>query len=288
MDTFEQHRSYLFGIAYRMMGSAMEAEDAVQEAYLRYQDVDEHKIKNPRAFLSTVVTRICLDQLKSARAQREEYYGPWLPEPILMDVDSAAVTPAKRLLELESISMAFLTLMEKLSPTERAVFLLREVFDYDYAEIAEIVQKSEATCRQLLSRAKRHISTGKPRFDPSPENHTQLLQQFIATVQMGDMDGLTHLLAEEVALYSDGGGKAHAATRPLYGRDRVSKFIVGLMRFYQEGMTIDVQAVNGQPGIIIRHADRSPIAVLTFEIGDGKIYALRNVLNPDKLEHLHG
>jgi RNA polymerase sigma-70 factor, ECF subfamily len=205
METFETYRPLLFAIAYRMLGSAMEAEDIVQETYLRYQRASKDSIRQMKPFLTTILTRLCLDQLKSARAQRENYIGPWLPEPILTD-DGALITPNKD----DSISMAFLVLLENLSPPERAVFLLREVFDYDYPEIAQIIGKEEAACRQLFHRAKKHITEHRPRYKSSPEAHQQITLRFMQAITEGDVNGLVSLLADEVALWSDGGGKVGA------------------------------------------------------------------------------
>jgi RNA polymerase sigma-70 factor (ECF subfamily) len=256
----------------------MEAEDIVQEAYLRYRTTPEDEIRSPQAFLSTIVTRLCLNQLQSARSQRETYIGPWLPEPIL--------TAASQANTLESISMAFLVLLEKLSPLERAVFLLREVFDYEYAEIAEIVEREEAACRQLFSRAKKHIAEKRPRFQTSPELHREMLNSFLQAVVVGDLDGLMKLLAEEITIWSDGGGKVQAATRPLHGREPVAKFLLGLRRFATEGMRVDVEVVNAMEAIVIRDSEGHPLYVVTLETGDGLIQAFRVVGNPDKLRHM--
>ena len=204
---FESYRPLMFSIAYRMLGSVTEAEDIVQEAYLRYQAMPPDQIVSHKAFLSTIVTRLCLNQLQSARAQREAYIGPWLPEPVLTGVDERFAPPQHAELH-ESLALAFLVLLEQLTPVERAVFLLREVFDYDYAEIAAIVGKAEAACRQLFSRAKRHIAAGRPRFTPSPEAHRQIFTQFLRAVEQGELDGLMQLLADDVELWVDGGGKA--------------------------------------------------------------------------------
>jgi RNA polymerase sigma-70 factor (ECF subfamily) len=278
METFESYRPLLFSIAYRMLGSAMEAEDIVQEAYLRYRTTPEAEIRSPRAFLSTIVTRLCLNQLQSARAQRETYIGPWLPEPILTDTREES--------GLESISMAFLVLLESLTPLERAVFLLREVFDYEYAEVAKIVGREEAACRQLFSRAKKHLTESRPRFQATPESHRAILNQFLQAVIVGDLDGLTNLLAEDVTMWSDGGGKVRAATRPLYGRERVATFFLSTRRFAQAEMRVEVAQVNGKDAVILRDGEGSPLYVYTFETDAGRVQAIRIVGNPDKLRHL--
>lgn len=280
LTQFEIHRPLLFSIAYRMLGTVMEAEDAVQECYLRYLATDVDAIRSPKAFLSTVITRICLDQLKSARVQREEYVGPWLPEPLL-----TTDGPDELLAQHESISLAFLVLLETLSPVERAVFLLREVFDYEYGEIARIVEKSEANCRQLYRRAKQHIQARRPRFDANPNQQQQLLQSFLHALDQGNVDGMTNLLAEDVQLWSDGGGKAAAATRPLAGRDVVVRFLLGLSRQRPDGTRVTVAEINGAPSFLIYVVD--DLVAVGNLVGDvGKIQEVRFVRNPDKLRHL--
>jgi RNA polymerase sigma-70 factor, ECF subfamily len=281
METFENYRPMLFGIAYRMLGSVMEAEDMVQEAYLRFQATPPETIRAPKAFLATVVTRLCLDHLKSAQEKRTTYYGPWLPEPL-----STVDAPPQKMIERESISMAFLVLLESLSPAERAVFLLHEVFDYEYAEIAQMVDKEEATCRQLLHRAKKHISEHRPRFQSSPEVHQEILGKFLMAAGSGDMEGLTHLLAEDVATYADGGGKVYAAPRPTVGRELVARLIMGLSKqALKGGYSFEIGQFNGQPGLVYRK-DGHIENVLLLEISDGLIRNIRNIANPDKLKHL--
>lgn len=279
LQTFEQQRPLLFSIAYRMLGSVMEAEDAVQETYLRYMATDVDAIQSPKAFLSTVVTRLCLDQLKSARVKREEYFGPWLPEPLLT-VDA----PEELLARHESISMAFLLLLETLSPVERAVFLLREVFDYDYDAIAQIVGKSEANCRQLHSRAKKHIHCGRPRFTPPPQEQQQLVSKLFVAMQRGDSDAFAALLAEDVELRSDGGGKAAAATQPLHGRATVMRFLLGIYSRRPPNTTAEFTEVNGAPALVVR-VDGKLENVMSFEINGASISAIRIVRNPEKLRH---
>jgi RNA polymerase sigma-70 factor (ECF subfamily) len=280
-DDFETYRPLMFSIAYRMLGSAMEAEDIVQEAYLRYQRVSPQDIDSPKAFLSAVVTRLCLNQLQSARARREQYVGPWLPEPIL-----TAPSPSAKLSADESISMAFLVLLENLTPPQRAVFLLREVFDYDYSEIAAILGKDEAACRQLFSRAKKHLAEHRPRFKPSPEAHRQMLERFMNAVGAGDMDGLTRLLADNVTMWADGGGKARgAATRPLVGVEAVAQFVIASTRLPQVSLTAQISEVNGEPAAILRAGDQAMV-VLMIAIQDDRIHELRIIGNPDKLRGL--
>jgi RNA polymerase sigma-70 factor (ECF subfamily) len=268
-----------------MLGSAMEAEDIVQDAYLRYQATPPDSIQSPKAFLGTIVTRLCLNQLESARAKRETYIGPWLPEPLV--TSDATTTPANQVMAQESISMAFLVLLENLTPLERAVFLLREVFDYEYAEIAEVVGKEEAACRQLFSRAKKHIAEHRPRFKASPEAHRQMIVRFIEAANAGEMDGLLNLLAEDVNLWTDGGGKARgAATRPVQGREAVIAFLQSSTRLVvREGISLEIAEINGETGMIVREYGK-PIVVGTFEVSGGKIRAMRFVGNPDKLKRV--
>ena len=286
-DEFEAYRPLMFSIAYRMLSSATEAEDIVQEAYLRYQAVEPGQIVSHKAFLSTVVTRLCLNQLQSARVQRETYIGPWLPEPVLTQADNVSA-PARQVELHESLSIAFLTLLEQLTPLERAVFLLREVFDYEYAEIAQIVEKEEAACRQMFSRAKKHISENRPRFKPNPEAHRHLLDQFIEAVGTGQLDGLMQLLADDVVMWADGGGKARgAALHPLQGRQSVASFIMASTRFAPEGFSTGLFEVNGEPAFILR-SDSTIIAVLCFTINQGRVSEIRAIGNPDKLEWVSG
>lgn len=286
MDEFEAHRGLMFSIAYRMLGSAMEAEDIVQEAYLRYQRVPPGSIESPKAFLSTVVTRLCINQLESARTSRESYIGPWLPEPLL--TGSAEDAPAARVSRDESISMAFLVLLESLTPPERAVFLLREVFDYDYAEIAQILDREESDCRQLFSRAHRHIADHRKRFTPSPEIHRQMLERFIAVVNGGDIEALTAMLAENVTLWTDGGGKVRgAATRPVFGRDPAAQFLMASTRLLEGGYAVDMVEVNGEPSAVLR-VEGQPFLLLMISLGADGIQEIRALGNPDKLKGLVG
>lgn len=285
METFESYRRLMFSIAYRMLGSATDAEDIVQDAYLRYQAAKPERVQSPKAYFSTIVTRLCLDRLKSAREQRETYIGPWLPEPIIT-TNAAFVEPEKEASVMESVSMAFLMLLENLSPLERAVFLLREVFDYDYGEIAEIVGREEAACRQLFSRAKKHVTENRPRFKTSPEEHNRLVTSFIQATAVGELEGLVAVLAEDVTLWSDGGGKVQAATHPIHGQDAVARFLIGIQRFAQGNEQADLVEINGETAIVVRRADGTLIMVITLETGDGLIRALRIIRNPDKLKHL--
>jgi RNA polymerase sigma-70 factor, ECF subfamily len=285
-ESFESYRSYLFAIAYRMLGSAMDAEDMVQETYLRYRTTPSETIRSLKAFLTTILTRLCMDQLQLAHRKREQYIGPWLPEPILTPEAAEmaeAGDPEKRVDMQESISLAFLILLEQLQPFERAVFLLREVFGYEFAEIASMLGKSEAACRRSFSRAKLHLQQHRPRFPASPDTHRQLLTGFLRATQVGDIEALTGLLAEEVTLWADGGGKARgAATRPVSGRDAVTRFILGTKRFWPEGARVAVEEVNGQASLVIHVGDQA-FSVLTIEAEHGRIQTIRILANPEKL-----
>ena len=287
MDPFEEYRSLLFAIAYRMLGSAMEAEDIVQEAYLRYRATLPESIRTLKSFLTTIVYHLCIDHLKSAQVQRETYVGPWLPEPIITGDGASRLSPLRQITDRESISMAFLVLLESLSPLERAVFLLREVFDYEYTEIAQITGRNEAACRQLFSRAKKHISDHRPRFPASPEAHTKMVGRFMEACIAGDMDGLMSLLVEDVTVWSDSGGKVSGAARqPIQGRDRVARAMIGNAARAPEGTTLEVIEANGFPALLIR-VKGQVVGVLTLEVEGDFIRAIRNVANPDELAHLN-
>ncbi|TMD67139.1 MAG: RNA polymerase sigma-70 factor [Chloroflexi bacterium] len=286
VESFETYRSYLFAIAYRMLGSAMDAEDMVQETYLRYQGTPLDTIRSPRAFLTTIITRLCVDQLQLARRKREVYVGPWLPEPILTAPTSESSDPQERVDTEESISLAFLMLLEQLQPFERAVFLLREVFAYEFAEIATILGKSEAASRRSFSRARKHLSEHRPRFPPSPQAHRQLLSGYFQAVQNGEMTALMDLLAEEVTLWADGGGKTkRAALRPISGRDAVARFSLGTVRFLPEDYRVEMAEVNGQAAVIIRTGGRA-LLVLTIEVEAEHIQTIRLIANPEKLARI--
>jgi RNA polymerase sigma-70 factor (ECF subfamily) len=294
-DPFEEYRSLLFAMAYRMLGSAMEAEDIVQEAYLRYRTTPPESIRTLKSFLTTIVHHLCLDHLKSAQARRENYVGPWLPEPVITGVgdgDGAALlSPLRQITDRESISMAFLVLLESLSPLERSVFLLREVFDYEYIEIAQITGRDEAACRQLFSRAKKHIREHRPRFPASPEAHANMVGRFMDACMVGDIEGLMSLLAEDVTVWSDSGGKVSGAARqPIHGREKVARAVIALLSHAPEGTTFEAIEANGLPALLIRIKDQIA-GVITVEVdADGErdvIRAARNVANPDKLAHLN-
>ncbi len=287
MESFETYRSYLFAIAYRMLGSAMDAEDLVQETYLRYQSSEPATIHSLKAYLTTILTRLCMDQLQLARRKREQYVGPWLPEPILTEEMPEVADPEKHVEIEESISLAFLVLLEQLQPFERAVFLLREVFEYSFAEIAAMLEKSEAACRRSFSRAKQHLVKGRSRFSPAPEMHRQLLNGFLVAVQNGDMTTLTDLLSENVTLWADGGGKVRqAALRPIRGREAVARFSLGTRRFWPENAHVECEEINGQAALVIRTDEGQVFSVLTMDVEQGRIQVIRVMANPDKLARL--
>jgi RNA polymerase sigma-70 factor (ECF subfamily) len=233
METLETYRPYLFAIAYRMLGSAMDAEDMVQETYLRYQTALPQSLHSLKAYLTTILVRLCMGQLQLARRKREQYMGPWLPEPILTEEITEAADPEERVEKEESISLAFLILLEQLQPFERAVFLLREVFENEFAEITGMLEKSESACRRSFSRAKQHLQAQQPRFQPAPDQHQQLLNSFLQAVATGETNALMNLLAEQVTFWADGGGKVKGApTRPLAGRLAVVRFFLGTQRLW--------------------------------------------------------
>lgn len=276
---FEAHRAALASIAYRMLGSASEAEDVVQEAWLRWQTTPHEEVRSARAYLSKVVTRLCLDRLKSARARRETYVGPWLPEPVRTETEDEPLARA------ESISLAFLVLLESLAPVERAVYLLHEVFDYGHAEVAEIVGRDEVACRQILHRARKALVARRPRFAPSKEAHHRMLGAFAAAVASGDPAMLQGLLAEEIASYGDGGGKAFAARRPLRGPHEVVRAWLGFHRTAPPDTVTTVEEMNGWPALVIRVGGRIA-GVVSIETDGDRIFAIRSVVNPDKLARL--
>jgi RNA polymerase sigma-70 factor (TIGR02957 family) len=277
-------RPLMFSIAYRMLGSVAEAEDVVQEAFLRMHATAPDDLRSADAYATTVTTRLAIDALRSARHRREHYIGPWLPEP-LVEVDDS--DPAWRIEMDESVSVAFLVVLESLSPVERAVFLLREVFGYDYAEIASVVAKSEANCRQLFRRAREHIREERTRFEPSADERDRLAERFLAAVRDGDLAGLEAVLADDVVLYGDGGGKAPAIRKPVRGAMQVGRFVLGLARQADRlGFRLEQVHVNGQPGAQVFSSGGDILGVLSLGIRDGGVVAVHNQINPDKLGHL--
>ena len=288
-ENFETYRPLLFAIAYRMLGSSMEAEDAVQEAFLRYQRTPPDEIRALKPFLTTVVTRLCLDQLKSARAQRETYVGFWLPEPIRTGDDLGWVKPMSvenTVTARESVSMAFLILLEKLSPVERAVFLLREVFEFSYAEIAELVGKEEAACRQAFHRARQHIHEHRSRFRASAEARERITQRFLEACFEGSVDSFTRLLAEDVVSMADGGGKVSGAgLYPVVGREKVARLYAGLVRRAPQNITAEIASINGVPAVVT-WVESEVFAIILLETDGEYITQICNVVNPDKLRHV--
>jgi RNA polymerase sigma-70 factor, ECF subfamily len=282
----EDLRPLMFSIAYRMTGTVGDAEDIVQEAFIRAYRAEESGtvLESPRAFLATTTTRLAIDHLRSARVRRESYVGTWLPEPLVADTGPG---PAERAEMADSLSLAFLVLLESLSPVERAVFLLREVFGYGYDEIARTVGKSEPNCRQIFGRARRRIDEGRPRFEASRRQGAELTDRFLAAVGGGDIEGFIGMLAPDVVFYGDGGGKGQAIPAPIYGRERVARLIRGLGRRLQQlGISARPAQVNGQPGAVSFDQDGKPVAVVAFDLLDGQVHAIRSVVNPDKLRHL--
>ena len=275
---FEEQRGYLFSIAYRLLGTVSDAEDVVQDAFLRWHRAPAQEVRSPRAFLATTVVRLCMDQLRSARARREVYVGPWLPEP-LITTGRADLTDS--LVLRESLSFAFLLMLERLSPLERAVFVLREVFDYDYADIARMVDKGEANCRQVFHRARQRLADQQSRFESTREQQERLTEQFLRAANSGDVQQLVNLLAEDVVSINDGGGKAAAGLRPISSRDRVSRGFFGNLRKYPPDQAW-IEDVNGQPAIVASR-DGKPYAVLLLEIRRDQVQLMYLVANPDKL-----
>jgi len=283
---YEGLRPLLFSIAYRMVSSVSEAEDIVQEAFLRIYRAEAggEAIEAPKAYLSAVVTRLSIDHLRSARARREQYVGQWLPEPLLTDPEPDAAAQAET---ADSLSMAFLVLLESLTPVERAVFLLREVFEYDYGAIARIIERSEDNCRQLYVRARRHIDEGRPRFEASRQQRDELAQRFLAAAQQGNTDALVELLAADVVVYGDGGGKAPSWPQPIYGRERVATLMAGTFAQARRfGASVQATQLNGQPGLMFLDDEGGIGAVMSLEIAGGVIQTIRGITNPDKLAHL--
>lgn len=278
-------RRLLFSIAYRMVGTVSDAEDLVQEAYLRMHREQQEgtEIESPKAFLTTVITRLSIDHLRSARVRREEYVGEWLPEPLLVDPGPGPLDHAEM---SDTLSLAFLVLLESVSPLERAVFLLHDVFGYSYAEIGEVVGKSEENCRQIAVRARRAVDAGKPRFDPTEEERRQVAERFFMAM-LGEASDIAAVLSEDVVLHGDGGGKAPAIARAMHGADRVSRaFANWTKQGLRVGATAEPATVNGQPGAIFRGPAGEVVSVLSLKITDGRVSEIFSVVNPDKLRHI--
>jgi RNA polymerase sigma-70 factor (ECF subfamily) len=288
-EAYVDLRPLLFSIAYRMLGSVSEAEDVVQESFVRYQralaEPDGANVESPKAYLSAVVTRLAIDHLKSARIRRETYVGEWLPEPLVTDY--GAGDPAGLAEQIDSLSMSFLVLLERLTPVERAVFLLHDVFDYSFDEVGRIVRKSPATCRQHAVRARRFVAENRPRFDASEKERDELVARFFAAAEQGDVDGLIEVLAEDAIVYGDGGGKVPQWYAPIAGADNVARLFAGMGRQVGRlGATFEPHEINGQPGVIFRGPHGGIFSVMSVEVVDGRVATVRSVVNPDKLGHL--
>jgi RNA polymerase sigma-70 factor (TIGR02957 family) len=283
----EELRPVSFAVAYRMLGSVSEAEDIVQEALLRFHRAleDGEAIQSPRAFVATVTTRLAIDELRSARVRRERYIGEWLPEPI---ITNSGDDPAQQAEMVDSLSLAMLVLLESLSPEQRAVLLLHDVFDYDYPEVAEIIGKSQDNVRQLATRARRHVDERRPRFQASREQQQELGRRFFAAAQEGDVAGLEAMLAQDVVLTGDGGGKAPALARSLHGRDRVTRALANWIKAGTRipGVQLRPAEVNGSPGALVLDGQAHLLGVWALEIADGQIQGISSIVNPDKLAHL--
>jgi RNA polymerase sigma-70 factor, ECF subfamily len=283
---FEELRPLLFSIAYRMLGSVGPAEDVLQEAFVRFDRAIEQgtAIASPKAYLSAIVTRLAIDELKSARVRREMYVGTWLPEPLVTDT---SVDPAGHVDAAETLSMAFLLVLDRLNAVERAVFLLHDVFGYGFDEVASIVGRSEANCRQIAVRARRRVRAERPRLDADRHAREAVARRFFEAMTSGDMEALTNMLAADVVVHGDGGGKAPQWTRAIVGVDRVGPLLVGVGRQMEDlGLSLELHQINGQPGAIVRAGDGSIVNVLSVDVLGGLVQTVRSVINPDKLRHL--
>jgi len=283
-DLYGQLRPRVFAIAYQMLGSVSEAEDVVQEAFLRMHQTlqRDEQIASPRAYIATLATRLAIDQLRSARARRERYVGEWLPEPLVTEP-----TPAEHAETADSLSLAFLVLLESLSPQQRAAFLLREVFEYPYAEVAEIIGTDVDSTRHLVARARHHVQQRQPRYFATRRQREELAQRFFAAAEQGDLRALEALLAQDVTLHADGGGKVPALARPVNGRERVARTLsAGIAALSRVGVRIHVTEVNGQPGAMAIDAQERLVGVMGLDIAEGQIQRIHSIANPDKLRHL--
>jgi RNA polymerase sigma-70 factor, ECF subfamily len=288
LETFLELRPSLFGVAYRMLGTVTEAEDVVQEAFVRWSSAEQGQVDNAAAYLTTIVTRLCIDYLRSARVRRESYKGPWLPEPI----ESDAPAPGESAELADSLSLAFLVLLEELQPVERAAFLLHDVFDYPYDQIAHMVDRRQDACRQMVSRARRSIAARRHRFDADRAHGRELTRRFLLACSTGDLDGLLAMLADDVTVWTDGGGKVRAALRPVVGPHRAARFLMTTASRLSAGVSSRELELNGQPGVVFE-VDGTVTIALIVDVLDGKVVGVRVVTNPDKLValqpgHRHG
>jgi len=292
-ETFEAHRDRLSNLAYRMLGRVQAAEDAVQDAYLRWRSVDPDTVSDPGAYLTTIVTRLCLDELSSARAKRKTYTGPWLPEPVVEPMDrpdrqggsSPGLRPDRAAEQSDAVSMAMLVVLETLPPRQRAVYVLREAFEMPYAEIAEVVDEGEAYCRKLAQRARDQIDERDVTTNARPDEQAQLIDDFVSAIEEGDAEAVAQTLAEDAVVTSDGGGKVTAARRPVEGREHITRFLLGIADQVPDTLAVEYVLVNGRPGLMAT-VDGTPQSVWFFHVHDGHIQNAYAVLNPDKLAHL--
>ncbi|PCJ56997.1 MAG: RNA polymerase subunit sigma-24 [Candidatus Hydrogenedentota bacterium] len=282
LDTFTQHRTYLFSIAYHMLGSVQEAEDVLQEAWLRWEKVDTETVRSPRAFLSTIVTRLSIDARRKGQRMRDQYEGQWLPEPWAPRREEADYAAQLA----ESLSAAFMVVLEALTPAERAAYLLRQIFEQDYADIAEALDKNEANCRQLVKRATDRIQNKTRRFDPNPQEHERLLLEFTAAIATADLNRFTDILVEDAVLYTDHGGKVQANKRAILGASKIGRFVVGLStRFQPENFRSEIHTLNGLPALV-SYEGSAVSSAITLHVEDGKIRYIYAIRNPEKLVHL--
>ncbi|MEV4339350.1 RNA polymerase sigma factor SigJ [Streptomyces sp. NPDC049590] len=286
-DDFEEHRPLLMGVAYRMLGRVADAEDVVQEAWLRWYHADREEVREPRAYLVRVTTRLAIDRLRQVQRRGETYIGPWLPEPYLTEFAGTAPDSADRAVLADTVSLAVLVVLESLSPLERAVFVLREAFGHPYAEIAALLERTEPAVRQLAGRARRHVTERRPRYDVDPVRRREVTERFLAAAGEGDLEGLMSLLAPDVRLVGDSGGKAKAPVRVLHTADKVGRFLVGAARTAPAGRVHRVLETNGGPALLVLTGGR-PDALFQVDIADGRITSIYIMRNPDKLRHLTG
>ncbi|MGF0173241.1 RNA polymerase sigma-70 factor [Streptomyces sp. Marseille-Q5077] len=284
-DVFEEHRPVLLGVAYRMLGRVADAEDVVQEAWLRWSGADRSEVREPRAYLVRITTRLAIDRLRQVKAHGETYVGPWLPEPYVTEFGDAVPDTAERAVLADSVSLAVLVVLESLSPLERAVFVLREAFGYPYAEIAAMLERGEAAVRQLAGRARKHVDERRPRYEVDPAQRRDLTERFLAAAAGGDLEGLMSLLAPDVRLIGDSGGKAKAPVRVLETADKVGRFLVGATRNAVPDVTFRFLEINGGPAVLVRSGDK-PDSVFQLDVLDGQIQSVYIIRNPDKLTSL--
>ncbi|MFF5537446.1 RNA polymerase sigma-70 factor [Streptomyces cinerochromogenes] len=286
-DVFEEHRPLLTGVAYRMLGRVADAEDVVQEAWLRWYQADRGEVREPRAYLVRITTRLAIDRLRQVQSRGEAYVGPWLPEPYLTEFADTAPDSADRAVLADTVSLAVLVVLESLSPLERAVFVLREAFGYPYAEIATLLDRAEPAVRQLAGRARRHVAERRPRYEVDPARRRDLTERFLAAAAEGDLAGLMSLLAPDVRLVGDSGGKAKAPLRTLHTADKVARFLIGAARKLPAGLSVQPLEVNGGPAALVL-VDDKPDSLFQVDIAEGRVTAVYVVRNPDKVRHLTG